>query len=123
MGGEEGHVVTSIHGVTIDCLDSGPVAAFWMAALRYEVAERHDDWIQLRDPRGEGPLLSIDPVPEAKVVKNRVHLDLRPAESMETEVTRLEALGGHRVRVVDNEGRIHTVMTDPEGNEFCVIQP
>lgn len=116
-------MAASIHGITIDCRNSEPVATFWMAALQYEVADRHGTWIQLRDPHGVGPLLFIDPVPEAKVVKNRVHLDLRPARTMEAEVARLEELGGQIVAVVNNEGRIHTVMTDPEGNEFCVIQP
>jgi hypothetical protein len=112
-----------IHGITIDCLDSQPVAAFWMAALGYDIAARDGTWVQLRDPRGVGPLLSIDPVPESKIVKNRVHLDLRPDDTMEAEVARLERLGAHQVRVVSNDGRIHTVMADPEGNEFCVIQP
>jgi hypothetical protein len=116
-------MATSIYCITIDCFDSQPVAEFWMAALQYEVADRHGTWIELRDPRGVGPSLAIDPVPESKVVKNRVHLDLRPAGSMEAEVARLEELGGRVVAVVDNEGRIHTVMADPEGNEFCVIQP
>ena len=115
--------MASIAVIVIDCIDSQPVAEFWMAALGYEIDIRNGPWIKLRDPRGVGPPLAIDPVPEPKIVKNRVHLDLMPATTMEAEVARLEGLGARVVRVVDNEGSIHTVMADPEGNEFCVLQP
>ena len=116
-------MAATIESVTIDCLDSQLVADFWMGALGYEVADRHGDWILLRNPTGVGPDLAIDPVPESKVVKNRVHLDLRPAETMEAEVARLEQLGARKIRVVRNEpDEMHTVMADPEGNEFCVIR-
>lgn len=113
-------MAASIAVIVIDCRDSGPVAEFWMAALGYEVAARDDTWIKLRDPLGVGPALAIDPVPEGKAVKNRVHLDLKPSGTMEAEVARLEGLGAQRLR--DFPGS-HTVMADPEGNEFCVLQP
>jgi Glyoxalase-like domain len=59
-----------------------------------------------------------------KVVKNRVHMDLRPTVGMEEEVTRLEGLGAQRLRLVtDDPTDIHTIMQDPEGNEFCVTEP
>ncbi len=64
--------------IVIDCNDSAPVAAFWKAALGYEQAARDGDWDKLYDPACVGPALAIDPVPEGKLVKNRVHLDLRP---------------------------------------------
>jgi Glyoxalase-like domain len=112
-------VAASIAVIVIDCLDSQPVAEFWMAALGYEIGRQDGTWILLRDPRGVGPLLAIDPVPESKGVKNRVHLDLNPADTMEAEVARLEQLGAQTVRVVQDS---HTVMQDPEGNEFCVLQ-
>jgi hypothetical protein len=113
-------VAASIAVIVIDCGDSGPVAAFWMAALGYEVAARDGDWVKLRDPRGVGPSLAIDPVPEGKTVKNRVHLDLRPSDSVEAEVARLEQIGARVVRVFPGS---HVVMHDPEGNEFCVVEP
>lgn len=113
-------MTASIAVIVIDCLDSGPVAEFWMAALGYEVAARDGTWIKLRDPQGVGPPLAIDPVPEAKAVKNRVHLDLKPPDTMEAEVARLELLGARAVRLFPGS---HTVMQDPEGNEFCVLEP
>jgi hypothetical protein len=55
-------------------------------------------------------------VPEPKTAKNRLHLDLRTLTSVEEEVRRLEGLGAGVVQRFDS----HTVMRDPEGNEFCV---
>jgi hypothetical protein len=113
-------MAASIAVVVIDCLDSQVVSEFWMAALGYEVAARDGSWIKLRDPLGVGPPLAIDPVPEAKTVKNRVHLDLKPSDTMEAEVARLEQLGARIARVFPGD---HTIMQDPEGNEFCVVEP
>ncbi len=113
-------MAASIAVIVIDCTDSAPVAKFWMAALGYEVAARNDDWIKLRDPNGVGPALAIDPVPEGKVVKNRVHLDLRPSGTLEAEVARLKELGAQVAREFPGS---HIVMRDPEGNEFCVVEP
>lgn len=63
-------------------------------------------------------------VPEGKVVKNRVHLDLTPDTAMDAEVERLIRLGARKVRLVAKcEDDVFTVMQDPEGNEFCVEQP
>ena len=113
-------MVVSIAVIVIDCNDSEPVAAFWTAALGYEEAARNGDWVKLRDPAGVGPALAIDPVPEGKVVKNRVHLDLRPSGSVADEVARLEQLGASVARIFPGS---HVVMRDPEGNEFCVVEP
>ena len=113
-------MAVSIAVIVVDCSDSQPVAAFWMAALGYEIAARDGDWIKLRDQQGVGPALAIDPVPESKIVKNRVHLDLEPSGTVEAEVTRLEGLGARMVRVFPGS---HVVMHDPEGNEFCVVEP
>ncbi len=63
------------------------------------------------------------PVPEAKAGKNRLHLDFRPVgddPDQETEVARFERLGARRVDVGQGDGS-WVVMTDPEGNEFCVL--
>ncbi len=113
-------MTTSIAVIVIDCQDSQPVAEFWKAALGYEETARNGTWVKLSDPRGVGPPLAIDPVPEGKVVKNRVHLDLKPSDTVEAEVTSLEQLGATTFRVFPGS---HTVMQDPEGNEFCVLQP
>ena len=65
------------------------------------------------------PLLFLA-VPEAKAVKNRLHLDLRP-DDQELEVERLEALGAIQVSVGQSGLEDWIVLADPEGNEFCVL--
>jgi hypothetical protein len=79
----------------------------------------------LRDPGGTGRSIGLQVVPEPKVVKNRVHLDLIPTEGeLEGEIRRLESLGARRVRYVENDpDESHWIMTDPEGNEFCCEWP
>jgi len=63
------------------------------------------------------------PVPEGKTVKNRLHLDFAPhtSQDRDAEIARLEALGARRVDVGQSEESTWTVLTDPEGNEFCVL--
>ena len=79
----------------------------------------------LQDPSGAGPSIGLQVVPEPKVVKNRVHLDLIPTEGeLETEIRRLENLGARRVRYTQNDpDESHWIMADPEGNEFCRVRP
>ncbi|MEX0173520.1 VOC family protein [Streptomyces sp. LMG1-1-1.1] len=85
-------------------------------------AVRHPD--DPHDPvtgGGLGRRLLIQRVPEPKTTKNRLHLDLHPApDTRDAEVRRLEALGADVLRRVDEPSGSWVVMTDPEGNEFCV---
>jgi hypothetical protein len=86
----------------------------------------------IEDPGGRGPRLFFQRVPEDKVVKNRLHLDVRVAPgllgeermaALEAECARLLALGATRVRRHEPEPPMETgfiVMADPEGNEFCL---
>ncbi|ASU58601.1 MULTISPECIES: VOC family protein [Nocardiopsis] len=86
----------------------------------------------IEDPEGRGPRLFFQRVPEDKVVKNRLHLDVRVAPgllgeermaALEAECARLLALGATRVRRHEPEPPMETgfiVMADPEGNEFCL---
>jgi hypothetical protein len=114
-----------IHGIVVDCDEPARQAAFWKAALGYVDRFQADDWYSLQRPDDAGPFLSFDKVPEGKVVKNRVHLDLRPeGRSRDAERERLEALGATTLRLVtDDPDDIHFIMADPEGNEFCLLEP
>jgi glyoxalase superfamily protein len=139
--------------VTVDCAAPGVLAAFWAVALGYVEPpppggfatwqmwlahhgvpqQEWDDGAYLADPDGHGPRLSFLRVPEGKVVKNRLHLDVLAGGGRETPwderwplvmaaVERLVAAGGAVERVDEMDGRgDHVVMTDPEGNEFCVL--
>jgi hypothetical protein len=139
--------------MTVDCERPTRVAAFWREALGYvdaappagfatwhdwlvanEVPEEEwDDGATLEDPEGLLPRISFLRVPEAKTVKNRLHLDLqvsggraRPAHerraAIAATVARLVAAGGSVLREDTVGGRLdHVVMADPEGNELCVV--
>ncbi len=107
--------------VVIDCADHGAVVDFWQAALDYDRQEVNEQYVGLapREKAPGRPPILFQKVPEAKIVKNRVHLDFR-TESRVDEIARLEALGASVLRE-GSLGSIHwTVMADPEGNEFCV---
>lgn len=118
--------MTLIHGVVVDCADPGKLSEFWRQVLGYEYRHREeDDWCSLQPAGGGGPYLSFDKVPEGKVVKNRVHLDIRPeGRTRDEERERLEGLGATTLRLVaDNPDDVHYIMADPEGNEFCILNP
>jgi hypothetical protein len=83
----------------MDCRDERRLCAFWTSALGYEVAvDQSGDWMVLQDPSVTGPSMGLQVVPETKVVKNRVYLDLIPSEGeLESEFWRLENLDARRV--------------------------
>jgi len=118
--------MTVMHGVVFDCADPLRISAFWKDVLEYEYRVSEDDWYSLRNPRSsDAPFVSFQTVSEAKAVKNRIHLDIRPeGRTRDEERTRLEALGATTLRLVDdNPQDIHYIMADPEGNEFCILDP
>ncbi|MER6097256.1 VOC family protein [Streptomyces sp. NPDC001728] len=146
--------------VTFDAHDPRALSSFWRDALGYvhpgppgvEVPEgadplaAWDDFLArigvpeeqrnsrsaIEDPEGKGPRVFFQQVPEDKVAKNRVHLDVRAAPglageermaALEAECERLVALGAARMRRFEPEPPLSAgsiVMTDPEGNEFCL---
>jgi hypothetical protein len=110
-----------------------PLAAWAEFLDRMGVPEEHRNTRSaLEDPDGPGPRLFFQQVPEDKVVKNRLHLDVRAAPglageqrmaALEAECDRLVALGANRVRRDEPAPPLSLgfiVMTDPEGNEFCL---
>ena len=122
--------------VVVDCAHPGTLARFWAQVLDgYDVAPYDDEELaRLRDlgiedvmddpsvllvPDGPGPRIWFQRVPEAKVVKNRVHLDLA-APDLAAEVDRLVRLGATVLPLQPEDGLV--VLQDPEGNEFCVQQ-
>ncbi|GAA2332203.1 VOC family protein [Streptomyces kunmingensis] len=142
--------------LTVDCADPERLARFWAAALGYQVepapapfATWRAYWLSeglteeelgegdcsdsVIDPKGAGPRIWFQQVPEGKVVKNRLHLDLGVGggrsvpfgvrrERVLAEVARLETEGASQVRIADSEesNSFSALMHDPEENEFCV---
>jgi hypothetical protein len=127
-----GYVHPAPPGVTV-ADGEDPLAAWdgFLAGLGVP-AERRNERSAIEDPDRDGPRVFFQRVPEGKVAKNRVHLDVRAApglegaermDALEAECARLVALGATRVRRFDPEPPLtagHIVLQDPEGNEFCL---
>jgi catechol 2,3-dioxygenase-like lactoylglutathione lyase family enzyme len=112
--------------ICFDCEDQRRVARFWSEVLGYrlEMGEGNepDDPVCLRAPEGEHDFW-FNKVPETKVVKNRVHIDIDMPD--DAEMQRLQSLGAKPLQEIrDEQGQLlWTVMADPEGNEFCAFPP
>jgi hypothetical protein len=140
--------------LVIDCADPDRLAPFWAAALGYELEPppagfaTWDDWRRdiglpeaelgggadsIIDPDGHGPRIWFQVVPDAKSIKNRLHLDVHASggrelpletrkERVDAEARRLADLGATWVRDLSEEGVDHyaVAMQDPEGNEFDI---
>lgn len=107
--------------VTIDCADPRTLAVFWQAALDMKVASDFDGAFLVLQGGGR-VALGLQRVPEPRSGKNRVHLDLASTDRA-AEVARLVSLGATTVGEHTLPGFAWTVLTDPDGNEFCVGQP
>jgi hypothetical protein len=118
-----------------DALDPDRLAAFWALALGYvpEPGYEDPDGASIIDPDGVGPAIGFLRVPEGKTSKNRVHIDVRVAGEGPWDLVERERLIRAKVPVLVEAGAAvvreeshdgvhlgHVVMTDPEGNEFCV---
>ena len=132
-----------LDAIVIDCRDAAPLARFWAAALGWSLAPYDDAELARLATKGiddpeDDPTVMVEPpeddeadlpvmffvvVPEEKVAKNRLHLDLRAEEDLESEVRRLEGLGARIRNWAEGDGGLWCVMLDPEGNEFCVMPP
>ena len=118
----------SLQCITVDAHDPLALAQFWAEALGWKIGEGVNDievWIEreLGDPNKTGfPDILFLKVPDSKVVKNRLHLDLRP-DDQDAEVARLEKLGAKKIDIGQSTDPDTTwvVMADIEGNEFCVL--
>ena len=139
--------------MTVDAEDPVALAEFWAFALGYILqpppegfdmweafadaldlsAEERERYAAVVDPNGVGPRVLFQRVPESKTVKNRWHLDIdivdhslpqdQQDRSREARIASLVERGATEVARFDEPGGKWVVMTDPEGNEFCVLQP
>lgn len=138
--------------VVVDCHRPHELADWWAEALRWEVEPQDEAFIRsmvdqgfateaettthkgalvwasgaaINHPDGgNAPRILFQQVPEAKTVKNRVHLDLRASgEPMADELDRLVALGATRIGEGSQGPHHWVVLADPEGNELCLPVP
>ena len=112
--------------IQIDCPDPERLAPFWAELLGVEIQGRlgsPPQFVNLERQFPDAPSVSFQRVAEPKVVKNRVHLDIR-VEDVNDATSRIEAIGGRRRRPEADfmeHGFCWRTMADPEGNEFCLI--
>ncbi|MGH7628587.1 MAG: VOC family protein [Gemmatimonadales bacterium] len=105
--------------VMVDSADPEALGRWWVEALGWVVVCDEPNEFEIRPSENQLPGLLFTTVPDAKIVKNRLHLDFRPQDQA-AEVARLIALGASRVDI--GQGDVPWVtLADPEGNEFCVL--
>ncbi|NJO05161.1 MAG: VOC family protein [Chloroflexaceae bacterium] len=142
-------MATSVQ-ITFDCTDPNRLATFWADVLGYQVQPPpagfasweafmtaqgipEEAWPRVSaiiDSAGHGPRIFFQHVPEPKMVKNRVHLDVNVGAGITDHATRRACVdaaaerlllsGASQVRAVEQHGEYWIVMQDPEGNEFCL---
>jgi predicted enzyme related to lactoylglutathione lyase len=109
--------------LVLDCRDPQALAKFWAPALDYVDVGSVENYTLLVPGTQGGPRLLLQRVAEGKAAKNRMHLDIHVAD-IEAEAARLEELGAQRAGpTLSEHGHAWVLMTDPEGNEFCVCDP
>jgi predicted enzyme related to lactoylglutathione lyase len=112
--------VIRLQEVVIDCAEPRRLVAFWAEVFGVAGVVRTEDWAYVESDATR-LRIAFQQVPEVKTVKNRVHLDVE-VDDIDAERDRLVGLGGAAVGwlVVHHQGPFQ-VMTDPEGNEFCLV--
>ncbi|CRK55738.1 hypothetical protein [Alloactinosynnema sp. L-07] len=119
-------MATRLINLVVACLDPVALARFWGDLLGWHVSFADDEEIDLQAPAGDGWRIDLAflPVPEPKVVKNRLHLDLSSTSLPDRDriVSRARDLGARPVDIGQGETP-WVVLADPEGNEFCVLEP
>jgi hypothetical protein len=105
--------------VVVDCADPLRLGRWWADALGWTYWSEAIDEVEIRPTEDRLPGLIFGVVPEAKTIKNRLHLDFRP-DNQNAEVERFLALGATRADV-GQRSQSWVVLADPEGNEFCIL--
>jgi hypothetical protein len=113
----------------VDANDPAALAAFWAAVLEWDTVPadtanpEYEGEVEIRAPDGSLPTIVFVAVPEAKQVKDRIHIDVSPAGGSDQarELERLRALGAREIDI--GQGEVSwIVLADPEGNEFCLLR-
>ncbi len=112
--------------LVVDCEDPGTLARWWADLLGWRITHEDPEETVIEPPEGSAedgasPDILFGRLPEAKQVKNRLHLDLRPDDHA-AEVARAESMGARRVDVGQSADDTWVVFADPEGNEFCILR-
>ena len=110
-------------GLTMDANEVESLASFWCEATDYRVADSYYPILAvLASDNPNYPRLLILQVPETKTAKNRLHMEFK-TEDLNAEAERIVALGATLIAEREFGDTKWIVMEDPEGNEFCLVNP
>ena len=118
-------MTVELHAVCVAAEDPPRLGRFWAGLLGWALVEDPRDGVVLLPGDGTGFRLRFLPTREPKTVQNLMHLDLTSTspEDQQATVARALALGARHVDVGQGPDAPHVVLADPEGDEFCVIEP
>ncbi|TQN27800.1 putative enzyme related to lactoylglutathione lyase [Haloactinospora alba] len=108
--------------LTVDAREPRSLARWWAQTLDWDVMDPDPAGVEVRSPDRHSPSLFFVHVDDAKPAKNRLHLDLY-AEDQAAAVDDLVARGATRAAVGQSDDAEWVVLRDPEGNEFCLLEP
>ncbi|MBW8486009.1 VOC family protein [Actinomadura parmotrematis] len=116
-----------ISELVLDCRDPERLAAFWCEVLGYVVLDVDDDGsVEIGPPEGFGgsqPALVLSPTDDPKAGKLPLHIDVSPTDrDQDAELARLLAAGARPADVGQTGEESWHVLSDPEGNEFCLLR-
>jgi predicted enzyme related to lactoylglutathione lyase len=114
-----------LHALSVDANDPVRLARFWAGVLGWEMAANAHDGIALLPNDDTGFRIRFLPTQEQKSGQNQMHFDLTSTslEDQQQTVARSLGLGGRHIDIGQGPEDSHVVLADPEGNEFCVIEP
>jgi catechol 2,3-dioxygenase-like lactoylglutathione lyase family enzyme len=121
-----GAVTAELFALSFKASDPVGLARFWAGVLGWEPVDDHgDDGVALLPNDDTGFRIRFLPSQATKTGQNRMHFDLTSTslEDQQQTVARSLALGGRHIDVGQRPEEGHVVLADPEGNEFCVIEP
>jgi len=118
-------MTSQLYALSFDAIDPVGLARFWAGVLDRELADDPDEGIALLPSDDTGFRFRFLPTQDQKVGPNQLHLHLTSTslDSQQTTVDRALALGARHLDVGQLPEEGHVVLADPEGNEFCVIEP
>jgi hypothetical protein len=114
-------MAVSLENVTFDCADAAALAGFWAEVTGQPVDADGNEFFATVGKDSDGPTLMFVQVPEERVGKNRLHLDLASRE-WSAEVDRITGLGAKRFGEFDEYGAHWITLADPEGNLFDLAE-
>ena len=114
-------MASRFYHLCVDAHDPSALAQFWSAVLEQPILYEDDEEVLVGADDQAYPGLCFLRVPDEKSTKNRLHIDLAP-DDFDAELDRILGLGASRVDI--GQGNVSwVVLADPEGNEFCLLQP